>query len=92
MIVLACVLLLAGTLLYVFSPTAVFETGATKSRLQYLFERRDVIYENLRDLNFEYKAGKYPEPDYQQMRASLEDEAAGVLAEISSLELAAHRS
>ena len=39
-----------------------------------------------RDLNFDYKAGKLPESDYQTMRSSLEEEAAAVLAEISRLE------
>ena len=34
---------------------------ADKTRLDYLRERKDVIYENLRDLNFEYLAGKLPQ-------------------------------
>ncbi len=55
-----------------------------KTRLDYLRERKDVIYDNLRDLNFEYLAGKYPEQDYATQRASLEDEAAMVLAEIDT--------
>ena len=45
-----------------------------------------MIYENLRDLNFEYQAGKYPEQDYAEQRTSLEDEAAGVITEIEVLE------
>ena len=49
-------------------------------------ERKDVVYENLRDLNFEYKAGKFPESDYASMKASLEEEAAAILAEIARLE------
>ncbi|HEY0565093.1 MAG TPA: hypothetical protein VGC88_05890 [Terriglobales bacterium] len=85
MIIAACTVLLLAVMYYVFAPVAL-EAGATKSRLQYLYERRDVTYENLRDLNFEYKAGKYPETDYEAMRSSLEDEAAGILAEISKLE------
>ena len=44
------------------------------------------MYENLRDLNFYYKAGKLPEIDYQNMKNSLEEEAAAVLAEISRIE------
>ncbi len=54
-------------------------------RLDYLRERRDVIYENIRDLNFEFRAGKYPEDDYLRQRESLENEAAGVLTEMDSL-------
>jgi hypothetical protein len=45
-----------------------------------------LISENLRDLNFEYKAGKVPDVDYQSMRASLEEEAAAIMAEIARLE------
>ena len=48
----------------------------------YLQERKDATYENLRDLNFEYKAGKLSEQDYAVQRASLEDEAAAILAEM----------
>jgi hypothetical protein len=86
MIVVACFLLTAALLGYVF--VAGVEEPATpeKTRLIYLRERKDVIYENLRDLNFEYKAGKFPDADYEAMRTSLEEEAAGVLAEISELE------
>jgi hypothetical protein len=40
----------------------------------------------LRDLNFELKAGKVPDADYQSMRASLEEEAAAIMAEIARLE------
>jgi len=44
-----------------------------------------VIYDNLRDLNFEYRAGKYPEEDFTAQRSSLEAEAATVLAEMETL-------
>jgi len=44
------------------------------------------VYDNLRDLNFEYKAGKLSEQDYATMRASMEDEAATLLAEIEKFE------
>jgi hypothetical protein len=57
-----------------------------KTRADYLRERKEVIYDNLRDLSFEYQAGKYPEQDYIEQRTSLEDEAAAVIAEIESLE------
>ena len=59
---------------------------ADKTRVDYLRERKDVIYENLRDLNFEYMAGKYPEQDYAEQRTALEDEAAQVIAEMDALE------
>src|SRR5882757_5554103 len=58
---------------------------ADKTRVDYLRERKDVIYENLRDLSFEFQAGKYPEADYEEQRRGLEDEAALVIAEIDAL-------
>jgi hypothetical protein len=70
---------------YIFWPQRRTAPSAEKTRLDYLRERRDVIYENIRDLNFEYRAGKYPEDDYLRQRASLETEAAGVLTEMDSL-------
>ena len=58
---------------------------ADKTRVDYLRERKDAIYENLRDLNFEYQAGKYPEADYKEQRRALEDEAAQAIAEMEVL-------
>lgn len=84
----ACGLLSLALLFYVFVAPMEIETRTNKSRLDFLRERKDSVYENLRDLNFEYKAGKLPEADYQTLRASLEDDAAAILAEIDVLEKA----
>ena len=89
MVAFICVFVTASVLFYVFYLPGTLKLGPTKSRAAYLRERKDVVYENLRDLNFEYKAGKVPEVDYQSMKASLEEEAAAILAEIASLENAA---
>ena len=86
MIFTACLFLTIAALLYIFwVPTNVGASPA-KTRLAYLRERKEVIYENLRDMNFEYKAGKFPESDYQAMKSGMEDEAANLLAEIAALE------
>jgi len=82
----ACVLVTAAAFFYVFSVPNSVTAGPVKTRLNYLRERKEVVYENLRDLNFDYKAGKLPEADYQNMKNSLEEEAAAVLSEISRLE------
>jgi hypothetical protein len=71
---------------YMFWPEKNPFVQADKTRVDYLRERKDVIYENLRDLNFEYQAGKYPEQDYAEQRAGLEDEAARVIGEMEALE------
>jgi hypothetical protein len=83
---LICILFTAGILFYVFYLPGEFHLGPQKTRLVYLRERKDAVYENLRDLNFEFKAGKFPAADYQAMKTSLEEEAASLLAEIAKLE------
>jgi hypothetical protein len=79
-------LLLIGLFLYVFWPDRNPQAQHNKTRLEYLRERRDVLYDNLRDLNFEFRSGKYPEEDYAAQRAALENEAAETVAEIDLLE------
>ena len=83
---LVCALVTLAVLFYVFYLPGELHMGPEKTRLAYLRERKEAIYENLRDLNFEYKAGKFPDADYETMKASLEEEAAAVLAEMASLE------
>ena len=85
---LLCGIFLAGTLIYVFMPSRDLETGVGKTRLAYLYERKEVVYENIRDLNFEFKAGKFTQADYDAMRVGMEAEAARILAEIEILESA----
>ena len=70
---------------FIFWPERNPFVQADKTRVDYLRERKDVIYDNLRDLNFEYLAGKYPAQDYAEQRAGLEDEAARVIAEMDLL-------
>ncbi|MGO9125830.1 MAG: hypothetical protein ACLP6G_13195 [Terriglobales bacterium] len=87
---LACMLITTATLVYVFYLPGKLYLGPRKTRLSFLRERRETVYENLRDLNFEFKSGKFPDADYQSMKTSLEEEAAAVLAEIAHLEEAAN--
>ena len=80
-----CLLATLAALFYIFTPGTLY-IGQKKTRASYLRERKDAVYENLRDLNFEFKAGKMPDTDYQSLKASLQDEAATLLAEIARLE------
>jgi len=86
MTIAACILLLIAVFAYVFWPEKQSAHQPQKTRLEFLQERKQVVYDNLRDLNFEYRAGKYPEEDYANQQAALENEAAEVLAEIDLLE------
>ena len=83
--ILAPALLLIACFAYIFWPQPKLTAVVEKTRLDYLRERREVVYENLRDLNFEYRAGKYPEDDFTKQRISLEAEAAKIIAEMDTL-------
>lgn len=79
----ACVVLTLAAVIFVFwiDPDPG-DSAPHRSQLDQLLERRDAIYDNLRDLKFENRAGKYAEQDFEEMRDSLENEAAQVLLEI----------
>ena len=85
-IVGACLGLAAAVFLFIFyiQPDAS-DLAPHRTKLDQLLERRDTIYDNLRDLKFEYRAGKYSEGDFETMRSALENEAALVLAEIEQV-------
>ena len=83
---LAGAILLVILFLYTFWPENAFASQREKTRLDYLQERKEQLYENLRDLNFEYRAGKYPDEDFQTQRTLLENETAQLLAEIEHLQ------
>lgn len=51
------------------------------SPVQHLEDRKQAIYDNLRDLQFEYRLGKLSDGDYQQTKQALQKELAVVLAE-----------
>jgi len=82
----ACVALAAAVLLFIFyiQPDAS-DLAPHRTKLDQLLERRDTIYDNLRDLRFEYRSGKYSEGDFEAMKTALENEAALVLAEIDQV-------
>ena len=82
----ACLGLAAAVFLFVFyiQPDAS-DLAPHRTKLYQLLERRDTIYDNLRDLKFEYRAGKYSEGDYELMKTSLENDAALVLTEIEQV-------
>jgi hypothetical protein len=85
-IAVACALLAAATVVFIFmvQPEAS-DSAPHRTKLDQLMERRDAIYENLRDLRFEYRAGKFSEADYDETKQLLEMEAARVLSDMDTL-------
>ena len=51
----------------------------------HLDERKASIYENLRDLQFEYRVGKLSDDDYQATKKDLQKELAKVMAEVDRI-------
>jgi hypothetical protein len=82
----ACLGLAVAVFLFVFyiHPDAS-DLAPHRTKLDQLLERRDTIYDNLRDLKFEFRAGKYSEGDYELMKTALENEAALVLTQIDEV-------
>jgi hypothetical protein len=56
-----------------------------ESPFRHLDDRKAAIYENLRDLQFEYRVGKLSDEDYQASKRDLQKELAVVLAEVDKL-------
>ena len=82
----ACLGLAVAVFLFVFyiHPDAS-DLAPHRTKLDQLLERRDTIYDNLRDLKFEFRAGKYSEGDYELMKTALENEAALVLTQVDEV-------
>ncbi len=82
----ACLALAMATVLFIFyiQPDAS-DLAPHRTKLDQLMEQRDTIYDNLRDLRFEFRSGKYSEGDYETMKTGLENDAAMVLAQIDQV-------
>src|SRR5271169_3691620 len=86
-IALAC-LITVGVLAFILSVRAKdLPQPEPVSPFQHLDERKAAIYENLRDLQFEYRVGKLSDDDYQQTKLDLQKELATVMAEVDRLKL-----
>ena len=57
---------------------------APASPTAHLEARKLVIYENLRDLTFEFRLGKLSDADYEKTKHGLQEELAKVMAELDT--------
>ncbi len=87
MVLSAAVVLAMGTILFTLLVRSqdVPETPPV-SPTAHLEERKAQIYENLRDLQFEFRLGKLSDEDYQKTKVDLQRELAKVLAEIDAVQ------
>ncbi len=85
-LIIVAVLVIGVTILFILSirvkdlppPDPISPTA-------HLEDRKAAIYENLRDLQFEYRVGKLSDEDYQQTKLVLQKELAVVVAEIARI-------
>lgn len=85
-VAIACFIVAGATLWFIFFvETDALDFAPHRSHLDHLLERRDQVYENLRDLRFEHRAGKFSEEDFEDMKRALEIEAARLIAEMDKL-------
>ena len=81
------VILAVGTIIFtLFVRAKDVPEPAPASPTAHLEERKAQIYENLRDLQFEFRVGKLSDSDYQKTKLDLQRELARVLAEIDALQ------
>jgi hypothetical protein len=59
---------------------------AVAGELKDLYALRDVAYDTLRDLEFDFSMGKMADHDYRELKARYQGEAAEILSQIESLE------
>ena len=83
MLLAACALIVAGAVFLTFGVSEKdLPQPDAESPVQHLEERKAQIYENLRDLQFEYRVGKLSDEDYQKTKTELQTELAKVMAQI----------
>jgi len=84
------VILALGTIVFtLFVRSKDVPEPAPPSPVAHLEQRKAQIYENLRDLQFEFRLGKLSDADYQKTKVDLQRELAKVLAEIEAIQPAA---
>ncbi len=86
MLTAAAVLIIAGAVLLTFFVREKdLPSQAPPSPFAHLDDRKAQIYENLRDLQFEFRVGKLSDEDYQKTKLELQSELAKVLSEIDRI-------
>jgi len=85
MLLAVAALLTVGALVFTLlvRSTDIHEEPA-QSPVDHLEERKQLVYENLRDLQFEFRVGKLSEEDYQKTKHELQKELERVTGQIDA--------
>lgn len=92
-LIIICALLTAATLFFIFRPLIIgggspflMDLHGSSGSLKRLLRKKETVYENIKDLDFEYKMGKLSEDDYHRLRNDYAREAYAVMREIERLQ------
>src|ERR1700693_5909487 len=86
-IVITCIIAIAVLAFVLGVCNRDLPVAEPESPFQHLDERKAAIYENLRDLTFEYRVGKLSDADYQSTKNDLQKQLASVLGEVDRLKV-----
>ena len=86
MVALICILMTLAALAFVFfvEPDPVL-SSAVDEQIAPLLRKKDILYENLRDLLFEFRMGKLSETDYQESKRTAQAELVPLLSTLEEL-------
>ena len=89
-LVIAFGALAIASLLYVFwlTPEPTVVKTPLERELEFLGERKEMVYEGLRDLQMEYRMGKLSDGDYQELKLTFQHQLAALLDEAEHLDAA----
>ena len=92
-----CILISSLTFFYILrplfsgSPTAlIVDSDNQLTSLRKLLRKKEVIYENIKDLDFEFKMGKLSDDDYHRLHEDYLQEAYPVMMLIESIQAEPH--
>jgi hypothetical protein len=58
--------------------------SSEQKKISYLQQRKTLVYDNIKDLDFEHDMGKLADSDYARLRAGLMDEAEAAVQELDA--------
>jgi hypothetical protein len=71
---------------YLYYLDELLGSGEEK-KVTYLHQRKALVYDNIKDLDFEHEMGKLAQGDYQRLRAGLMEEAEIVVKELDEAKI-----
>jgi hypothetical protein len=86
MVAVVCILMAIAALAFVlFVEPEVAVTPAMDEQIAPLLRKKEILYENLRDLLFEFRMGKLSEADYQESKRTAQAELVPLMSALDEL-------